>query len=80
MRSLGGLETRDAETEALLVEWDVVYRGFSERVLSCLPSEGHGWLVPDTLPEGRNDFRDRIVCSIDPIGTSPHNNLRVFGY
>jgi exosome complex exonuclease DIS3/RRP44 len=66
IRSLGTLETREAETEALLVEWDVVYRAFSEKVLQCLPSEGHAWTVPDQLPPGRKDFRDRLVCSIDP--------------
>jgi exosome complex exonuclease DIS3/RRP44 len=66
IRSLGTLETREAETEALLVEWDVVYRAFSEKVLACLPEEGHSWTVPATLPEGIKDLRDRIVCSIDP--------------
>jgi exosome complex exonuclease DIS3/RRP44 len=66
IRSLGTLETREAETEALLVEYDVVYRGFSEKVLKCLPEEGHAWTVPDILPVGRKDFRDRLVCSIDP--------------
>ena len=66
IRALGTLETREAETEALLIEWDVIYRGFSEKVLKCLPEEGHSWKVPDILPEGRKDFRDRDVCSIDP--------------
>jgi exosome complex exonuclease DIS3/RRP44 len=68
VRALGGVESREAETEALLVEWDVVYRGFSERVLGCLPGEGHEWRVPDTVEGGRRDFRDRLVCSIDPPG------------
>jgi exosome complex exonuclease DIS3/RRP44 len=71
VRALGGLETREAETEALLIEWDVVYRGFSESVLKCLPEEGHAWRVPDELPVGRKDFRDRLVCSIDPPGNHP---------
>lgn len=66
IRSLGTLETREAETEALLIEWDVIYRGFSEKVLKCLPEEGHQWTVPAVLPPGRKDFRDRLVCSIDP--------------
>jgi len=70
VRALGQIESREAETEALLVEWDVVYRGFSEAVLRCLPEEGHAWRVPDVLPEGRRDFRDRLVCSIDPPGMS----------
>lgn len=50
------------------MEWDVVYRAFSEKVLQCLPEEGHNWTVPTTLPTGREDFRDRLVCSIDPEG------------
>jgi exosome complex exonuclease DIS3/RRP44 len=80
VRALGAVETREAETEALLIEWDVVYRAFSERVLACLPTEGHGWKVPDILPEGRKDFRDRIVCSIDPVGKTPHLVLFVVLY
>jgi len=68
IRSLGTLETREAETEALLIEWDVIYRAFSEKVLKCLPEEGHSWKVPDVLPPSRQDFRDRLVCSIDPPG------------
>jgi len=72
IRALGQLETREAETEALLIEWDVVYRGFSETVLKCLPEEGHAWKVPEVLPSGRKDFRDRLVCSIDPPGIPPN--------
>jgi exoribonuclease R len=71
IRALGKIESREAETEALLIEWDVVYRGFSERVLRCLPEEGHAWRVPERLAEGRRDFRDRDVCSIDPPCMSP---------
>jgi exosome complex exonuclease DIS3/RRP44 len=70
IRSLGTLETREAETEALLIEWDVVYRAFSEKVLQCLPEEGHSWRVPEILPAARKDLRDRIVCSIDPPCTT----------
>jgi exosome complex exonuclease DIS3/RRP44 len=71
VRALGQIESREAETEAVLVEWDVIYRGFSEGVLKCLPEEGHGWKVPEVLPDGRRDFRDRLVCSIDPVGIAP---------
>lgn len=72
VRSLGELETKGAETEALLLEYDVQYRPFPKAVLDCLPMEGHGWKVPaDTEdPEwrGRKDLRDLLVCSIDPVG------------
>lgn len=72
IRSLGELETKGAETEALLLEWDVQYRPFPKTVLDCLPAEGHDWKVPaDTADpgwKGRRDLRDLLVCSIDPPG------------
>ncbi len=72
VRSLGDLETKGAETEALLLEYDVQYRPFPRGVLDCLPKEGHDWKVPANLEDpawkGRRDLRDLLVCSIDPIG------------
>lgn len=72
IRSLGELETKDAETEALLLEYDVQYRPFPKAVLDCLPAEGHAWRVPkdssDPGWKGRQDLRNLLVCSIDPPG------------
>jgi exosome complex exonuclease DIS3/RRP44 len=71
VRSLGELENKGAETEALLLEFDVQYRPFPKTVLDCLPSEGHDWRVPaktDPGWTGREDFRNLLVCSIDPPG------------
>ncbi|KAK3672695.1 exosome catalytic subunit dis3 [Recurvomyces mirabilis] len=72
IRSLGELETKGAETEALLLEWDVQYRPFPKTVLDCLPAEGHDWKVPASTEDpgwqGRRDLRDLLVCSIDPPG------------
>ena len=72
VRSLGELETQGAETEALLLEHDVQYRPFSKGVLNCLPQEGHDWKTPASLDDpdwkGRRDFRDLLICSIDPVG------------
>ncbi|KAL9104120.1 MAG: hypothetical protein Q9163_000922 [Psora crenata] len=72
VRSLGDLEAQGAETEALLLEYDVQYRPFPKGVLDCLPQEGHDWKVPANLDEpgwkGRRDLRDLLICSIDPIG------------
>ncbi|KAJ9602398.1 exosome catalytic subunit dis3 [Cladophialophora chaetospira] len=72
IRSLGELETKDAETEALLLEYDVQYRPFPKAVLDCLPTEGHGWKVPAERSDpgwvGRKDLRSLLVCSIDPPG------------
>ncbi|EDN10335.1 mitotic control protein dis3 [Histoplasma mississippiense (nom. inval.)] len=72
VRSLGELETKGAETEALLLEYDVQYRPFPQVVLDCLPPEGHSWKVPQNMDDpgwrDRKDLRDLLVCSIDPPG------------
>jgi exosome complex exonuclease DIS3/RRP44 len=72
VRSLGELESKGAETEALLLEFDVQYRPFPKTVLDCLPVEGHDWKVPagtsDPGWRGRKDLRELLVCSIDPPG------------
>lgn len=72
VRDLGALEAKGAETEALLLEYDVQYRPFPKAVLDCLPLEGHAWKVPANLNDpgwlGRQDLRDLLVCSIDPPG------------
>jgi exosome complex exonuclease DIS3/RRP44 len=74
VRTLGEIEDKEAEQEALLLEHDVEYRPFSKNVLACLPKEGHDWKVPENLDNGdiqlkkRRDLRDRLICSIDPPG------------
>ena len=72
VRSLGDLESKGTETEALLLEYDVQYRPFPKAVLDCLPVEGHDWKVPvstdDPGWQGRRDLRNLLVCSIDPVG------------
>lgn len=74
VRTLGAVESAEAETEALLLEHDVEYRPFSKSVLDCLPKEGDNWVVPADLNNGdeqlkkRVDLRDKLVCSIDPPG------------
>lgn len=72
VRSLGELETKAAETEALLLEYDVQYRPFPKTVLDCLPREGHDWKVPASTDDpgwrDREDLRHLLICSIDPIG------------
>lgn len=72
VRTLGDIESAEAETEALLLEHDVEYRPFATNVLKCLPEEGDDWKVPENLDNGdpllakRVDLRDKLVCSIDP--------------
>ncbi|KAI2617635.1 RNB-domain-containing protein [Hypomontagnella submonticulosa] len=72
VRSLGELESKAAETEALLLEYDVQYRPFPKTVLDCLPTEGHDWRVPTSTDDpgwkDREDLRGLLICSIDPPG------------
>ncbi|KAF5383399.1 hypothetical protein D9757_006150 [Collybiopsis confluens] len=75
VRALGQVESKEAEQESLLLEFEVPYRAFGKAILDCLPSEGEQWVVP---PKGdldaqnvwrdREDLRNMIVCSIDPPG------------
>lgn len=76
VRLLGEIESKEAETEAILLEHDVEYRPFPKAVLDCLPPEGHDWRVPENLEKTiaagdkqlakRKDLRHLLVCSIDP--------------
>ncbi|WVR04559.1 hypothetical protein IAU60_001566 [Kwoniella sp. DSM 27419] len=73
VRSLGKVESKEAEQESLLLEYEVPYRPFGRAILSCLPEEGESWKVPPKSAENlawrdREDLRDLIVCSIDPPG------------
>ncbi|KAF4611727.1 hypothetical protein D9613_003992 [Agrocybe pediades] len=73
VRALGKVESKEAEQESLLLEFDVPYRPFGKAILDCLPKEGEQWVVPPksaTSPEWRDreDLREMIICSIDPPG------------
>jgi exosome complex exonuclease DIS3/RRP44 len=71
VRALGKTESKEAEQESLLLEFEVPYRPFGRAVLDCLPKEGEAWVVPPKAPEsdtwqGREDLRNLLICSIDP--------------
>ncbi|CEP19826.1 hypothetical protein [Parasitella parasitica] len=70
VKTLGSSGDRETETEVLLLEHDVPYQEFSQRVLQDLPAEGDQWVVLDKhlTQENRRDFRDLDICSIDPPG------------
>lgn len=75
VRALGKVESKEAEQESLLLEFEVPYRPFGRAILDCLPPEGDRWVVPPkcaTSPEWRDreDLRDLLICSIDPPGIS----------
>jgi len=71
VRALGKAESKEAEQESLLLEFEVPYRPFGKAILDCLPGEGDKWVVPpksESSPEWRDreDLRDLNICSIDP--------------
>ncbi|TFY83451.1 hypothetical protein EWM64_g562 [Hericium alpestre] len=73
VRALGKVESKEAEQESLLLEFDVPYRPFGKAILDCLPPEGDKWVVPPKNAahsewKDREDLRDLIICSIDPPG------------
>lgn len=73
MRALGKVESKEAEQESLLLEYEVPYRPFGKAILDCLPKEGDSWVVPpkkegDVVWRDREDLRDLVICSIDPPG------------
>ncbi|KAF8637547.1 hypothetical protein AX17_002754 [Amanita inopinata Kibby_2008] len=71
VRALGKAESKEAEQESLLLEFEVPYRPFGRAVLDCLPKEGDSWVVPPKLSGSniwncREDLRNLNICSIDP--------------
>ncbi|KAF8344715.1 hypothetical protein F5887DRAFT_250455 [Amanita rubescens] len=71
VRALGKAESKEAEQESLLLEFEVPYRPFGRAVLDCLPKEGDSWVVPpkdseSSVWQGREDLRNLVICSIDP--------------
>lgn len=71
VRALGQAESKEAEQESLLLEFEVPYRPFGKAILDCLPPEGDQWVVPPKDPSNpawrdREDLRDLLICSIDP--------------
>ncbi|KAG8856923.1 exosome catalytic subunit dis3 [Tulasnella sp. 330] len=73
VRALGQVESKEAERESLLLEFEVPFRPFGKAVNACLPVEGEGWIVAPKeegvgMWGGREDLREMIICSIDPPG------------
>ncbi|EPQ56056.1 RNB-domain-containing protein [Gloeophyllum trabeum ATCC 11539] len=73
VRALGKAESKEAEQESLLLEFDVPYRPFGKAILDCLPVEGDKWVVPPKSASSsewrdREDLRQLTICSIDPPG------------
>ena len=80
VRALGRVESKEAEQESLLLEFDVPYRPFGKAILDCLPTEGEQWVVPPKSADNptwrdREDLRQLNICSIDPPGTCVMSNF-----
>ena len=68
VRDLGPMGDKKTELESLLHEHDVPYQPFSTQILSELPPEDDKWVVTPADLQNREDFRDLVICSIDPPG------------
>jgi len=66
--SLGEAGTIEAETKALIAEYELPDEPFSDAALACLPrvdTPGEWTIAPEEVPR-RRDFRQEMVFSIDP--------------
>jgi len=69
VKTLGPLGDKNTETEVLLIQHDIPYHPFSEKVLVCLPSKN--WTAkmdPDSSSKHRQDLTHLCVFSVDPPG------------
>jgi exosome complex exonuclease DIS3/RRP44 len=68
VRALGKVESKEAEQESLLLEFDVPYRPFGKAILDCLPTEGEQWVVPpkrdDPFGETARTFDNSIYVAL----------------
>jgi exosome complex exonuclease DIS3/RRP44 len=66
VKSLGPIGEKEAETESLLLEHEVIHRPFSEKILATLPDAS--WHLAEADIRDRVDLRHLNVFSIDPPG------------
>ena len=66
VRIIGQAGDKSTETEVILLEHDVAYTDFTPQVLACLPSAE--WIPSLEDYAERVDFRDYVICSVDPPG------------
>lgn len=64
--TLGTIGDIEVETKMILLEHNIKADEFSEEVLACLPADGYRPTEKDI--EGREDYRNLLVFSIDPPG------------
>ena len=66
IKILGPAGSIETETSAILHEHGIPHDPFSKAVVACLPLPS--WKIDDDEYPKRKDFRDLIVCSVDPPG------------
>ncbi|OXA50994.1 Exosome complex exonuclease RRP44 [Folsomia candida] len=66
IKILGPAGTIETETSAILHEHGIPHDPFSKAVEACLPQMP--WTIDPSEYAKRKDFRDIIVCSVDPPG------------
>ena len=70
VRTVGTIGDKPTEIEVVLLEHDIPHSKFSQEVLDCLPTvtAEKPWKITEEDLAKREDFRDLLVCSVDPPG------------
>ena len=70
VRTIGNIGDKPTEIEVVLLEHDIPHSKFSQEVLDCLPTvtPENPWQITEADFAERQDFRDLLVCSVDPPG------------
>ena len=72
VRTIGAIGDKPTEIEVVLLEHDIPHSKFSQEVLDCLPTvtPEQPWTITEDDFAKREDYRDLLVCSVDPPGMS----------
>ena len=70
VRTIGTIGDKPTEIEVVLLEHDIPHSKFSQEVLDCLPTvtAEQPWKITEKDIAEREDYRDLLVCSVDPPG------------
>ena len=74
VRTIGTIGDKPTEIEVVLLEHDIPHSKFSQEVLDCLPTvtPENPWEITQQDRENREDFRELLICSVDPPGMLIH--------
>ena len=70
VRTIGTIGDKPTEIEVVLLEHDIPHSKFSQEVLDCLPTvtPEKPWKITPEDYAKREDFRELLICSVDPPG------------